>query len=324
MIRIALDAMGGDHAPSVVVEGAIGALKEYADLFKIVLCGPVQTIEDEFARLGFENNGQIEVVDAPQLVAMDESPSDVLKTKQNSGLVKCVALQKAGHVQASVSAGNSGAMMAACLMILGRAGRISRPAIASLMPTIHANQKCLMLDLGANVDEKPSTLFDFAICGSLFAENVMGIANPRIGLLNMGEEEKKGTEAVREAYQLLKASNLNFIGNVEGRGFLKGEADVIVTPGYTGNVVLKLMEGFYDLHKAHFGDLDTEASRRFDYEWDYDNYGGALLLGLNGTGIIAHGRAEAKAIKAALNAAYKAASSQVSEKIVAKLSESAE
>jgi glycerol-3-phosphate acyltransferase PlsX len=319
MLKIALDALGGDHAPSVIVEGAVWAAKEYADLFKIILCGPTAVVQAELDRLGFVNNGEIEIVDAPQIVAMDESPTDVLKTKQESGLVKCVALQKAGLAQASVSAGNSGAMMASCLMILGRAGRISRPAIASLLPTI--GHKCLMLDLGANVDEKPSTLLDFAICGNLYAKHVMGIESPRIGLLNMGEEEKKGTESVREAYQLLKASSMNFVGNVEGRGFLKGEADVVVTPGYTGNVVLKMMEGFFDLHKANFGDLDTPASRKFNDEWDYENYGGALLLGLNGTGIIAHGRAEAKAIKVALKTAYDFAKSKVSEKIAAHLSE---
>lgn len=316
MIKVALDAMGGDHAPSQVVEGAVLAAKESNGRYHIVLCGPEDEVKAELAKLGYEGDG-ISVFHAPEIVAMDESPTAVLKTKQNSGLVVSVGLQKKGMVHASVSAGNSGAMMAACLMILGRFGNIARPAIALNMP----NHKgpCVMLDMGANVDEKPAMLLDFAHCGSVYAEAIYGISNPRVGLLNMGEEEKKGTEVIQETYQLLKTSGLNFIGNVEGRDILAGMADVIVTGGYTGNVVLKLVEGFYELHMEMFGHIDTPAGREFEAQWDYRNHGGALLLGLNGTGIIAHGRSDSLAVKNAVITAYKLAEAKVSAKIAERL-----
>ena len=318
MIKVALDAMGGDFAPSQVMEGAVMAARESAGRYKIVACGPEDVVRSELARLGHDGDG-IEVVNAPELVAMDESPTSVLKTKQGSGLVTCVALQKKGLVQASVSAGNSGAMMAACLMVLGRFGNIARPAIAISMPS--PKGKLLMLDMGANVDEKPQMLVDFAHCGNVYAQSIFGLENPRIGLLNMGEEEKKGTEVVQEVHKLLKASSMNFIGNVEGRDIFQGVADVIVTPGYTGNIVLKLVEGFYELHTELFGHIDTPAGRQFDLQWDYRNQGGALLLGLNGTGLIAHGRSDALAIKSAVLAAYQLAEAKVSEKIGQRLSE---
>lgn len=316
MIKVALDAMGGDHAPSQVVEGAVLAAKESNGRYHIVLCGPEDVVKAELAKLGYDGDG-ISVFHAPEIVAMDESPTAVLKTKQGSGLVQSVGLQKKGLVHASVSAGNSGAMMAACLMILGRFGNIARPAIALNMP----NHKgpCVMLDMGANVDEKPAMLLDFAHCGSVYAEAIYGISNPRVGLLNMGEEEKKGTEVIQETYQLLKASGLNFIGNVEGRDILAGMADVIVTGGYTGNVVLKLVEGFYELHTEMFGFIDTPAGREFEAQWDYRNHGGGLLLGLNGTGIIAHGRSDSLAVKNAVITAYKLAEVKVSAKIAERL-----
>lgn len=315
-MKIALDAMGGDFAPSQIVEGAVMAARECDGKFKIVLCGPRQVVQDELDRLNYKGD-LIEVFDAPDVVAMDESPTVALKTKPNSGLVTCVALQKKGLVQGSVSAGNSGAMMAACLMILGRVANIARPAIACAVPS--AKRPVIMLDCGANVDEKASVLVDFALCGSVYAEAVMGYPNPTVGLLNMGEEEKKGPEVLQEAHQLLKVAPVNFIGNVEGRDLVAGHADVVVAPGYAGNVALKLMEGFYELHKAAFGSSDTEAGREFDKQWDYRNHGGGLLLGLNGTGIITHGRADALAIRHSLFTAWRFAQAQVAEKIGAKL-----
>jgi glycerol-3-phosphate acyltransferase PlsX len=210
-------------------------------------------------------------------------------------------------------------MMAACLMILGRVGTISRPAIACVMPSLL--KPTVVLDCGANVDEKPATLVHFGICGSVFAEAVLGRENPKVGLLNMGEEEKKGPESLQEAHQLLKQAPLNFVGNVEGRDLLKGDVDVIVTPGYTGNVVLKLMEGFHEYHLALFGQIDSDAGRQFESDWDYSNIGAALLLGLNGCGLITHGRADAKAIKNGVEAAYRQAAAGVAEKIADKLSQ---
>lgn len=316
MVKVALDAMGGDHAPSAIVEGAVHAAKEYTGQFGILLAGPEPLLQAELDKLGYQGD-MIEIVDAPEIVGMDESPASILKTKPNSGLVRCVTLQKEGRAQASVSAGNSGAMMATCLMTLGRIPGISRPAIAVLAPS--AKQKYILLDCGANVDEKPQTLFDFAICGKVFAEEVLQRKNPTVGLLNIGEEEKKGTEVLQETYQLLKSSDLNFVGNVEGRGLLKGEADVVVTSGAVGNVALKMMEGFYSLHKEFFGTIDSPEGQRFEEEWNYETYGGAMLLGLNGTGIISHGSSGPAAIKVALKTAADFAQAKVSENIAKSL-----
>lgn len=301
MIKIAVDGFGGDHAPSVVCEGSIHAVKSNPDLV-VVLTGKEDILKSQLDGLGYAGP-QIVIHHCPDLVAMDESPAEVLKLKQNSSLVQCVGLQKAGKVDASVSAGNSGAMMAACLMLLGRVGNISRPAIACSIP-LPENQKVVVLDCGANVDEKPQQLVHFAICGNAYAKSILGKSSPKIGLLNIGEEEKKGPESVQETYQLLKKSSLNFIGNVEGRDLLSGHADVVVTPGYTGNVVLKLMEGFYEMHQKLFGEINTPAGKWFTHDWNYSNTGGAMLLGLNGTGIITHGRADAKAIQGAIATAY--------------------
>ena len=318
MIKVALDAMGGDNAPDAVVEGAVLAAREAAGRYGIVLAGPEDTVRSLLNKYGWSGEG-IEVFHAPGIVNMDDSPTVVLKTKTDSGLVACVQLQKMGKVQASISAGNSGAMMAACLMILGRVGQIPRPAIACVMPSL--GKKTVVLDCGANVDEKPQTLVQFGVCGSVYAEAVLGRVNPKVGLLNMGEEEKKGPEALQETHQLLKQAPLNFTGNVEGRDLLKGEVDVVVTPGYTGNVVLKLMEGFHEYHLKIFGTVDSDAGRQFEHDWDYSNFGAALLLGLNGTGLITHGRADAKAIKNGLEAAYRQAEAGIVEKIAANLAQ---
>jgi phosphate acyltransferase len=317
MVKVALDAMGGDHAPSEIVKGAVLAVKELKGDLSVYLTGPEHLVRDELNRLGEENNPLIHVVHAPDLVEMDESPAVILKTKPESGLVKCVALQKAGVVQASVSAGNSGAMMAACLMLLGRIGKVSRPAIACVLPSMSG--RTVLLDCGANVDEKPATLLDFAICGSVFAEHALGYDNPTVGLVNIGEEEKKGNEQALEAYQLLKNSSLNFVGNIEGGDILKGTAQVMTCSGFVGNIILKLMEGFFHFHTDTFGLIPSEAGKRFQQEWDYENHGGALLLGLNGHGIISHGKANANAIRSALVTAHSFANANISERIAKKL-----
>ena len=258
MIRVALDALGGDFAPDVVVEGAVNAVNKNPNVH-VVLCGPEAVVKEKLAKLGYAGQG-ISVVDAPDPVAMDEHPVQVLKKKPHSGLVTCVALQKKGMVDASVSAGNSGAMMASCLMLLGKSSeKFSRP--------------------------------------------------------HMGEEEHKGPAVLQEAHQLLKSAPVNFIGNIEGETLIMGAADVVVTSGFTGNVVLKMLEGFFELHQKMFGTIDTEAGRRFAEMWDYRMTGGALLLGLNGTGIIAHGRSDALAIEKAVEVAAKYAEKGVSKNV---------
>jgi glycerol-3-phosphate acyltransferase PlsX len=316
-LKIALDAMGGDFAPEQIVKGAVIAANNPERDFEIMLCGPEAIVKEELKKNDYSGNA-ITIIDAPDIVAMDESPTQALKTKPKSGLVTCVALQKQGLAQASVSAGNSGAMMAACLMVLGRAANVARPAIACAVPT--AKRQTILLDCGANVDEKASVLLDFALCGSVYAEAVMGYEKPTVGLVNMGEEEKKGTEVLQEAHQLLKCAPLNFIGNIEGRDLINGHVDVAVAPGYTGNVILKMMEGFYELANNVFGDVNTEKSKEFNKLWDYRNHGGGLLLGLNGVGIITHGRADSIAINHSLFTACKFAKADVPAKIAEKLS----
>lgn len=317
MLKIAVDAMGGDNAPGEIVKGAVIAANNNDGKIHVVLCGPESAILAELEKNNWNGNN-ISVVDAPEIVAMDDSPSSVLSAKPNSGLVTCVALQKKGLVDASVSAGNSGAMMASCLMILGRLGNVSRPAIATMLPSI--DRQIVLIDSGANLDEKPQILVDFGICGSVFAEEFMKISNPKVGLLSVGEEAKKGPELIQETHKLLKEAPLNFIGNIEGYDIVSGTADVIVTPGYVGNVVLKLCESFYEMHKKLFGDIDSPATERFDSLWDYRNHGGALLLGVNGTGIITHGRADSIAISRSIEVAAGFVKAKVSEKIAEKLS----
>jgi phosphate acyltransferase len=315
MIKVALDAMGGDNAPVATIEGAVQAVQDVKDL-EVVLTGPKAILEAELAKLGTFD--RISIVDAPQEVEMDESPASILKTKPESGLVKCVALQKSGEVSASVSAGNSGAMMAACLMILGRTGGISRPAIVSMAPSMKGFS--IMLDCGANVDEKPQQLVDFAICGEVFAHEVLKIESPKIGLLNIGEESKKGPETVQETHKLLQESDLNFIGNIEGHDVVRGTADVIVTSGFTGNIVLKLMEGFGEAARKVFATAEeTPLISEFHKNWNYETYGGALLLGLKGSGFIAHGRSTTAAITSAIKTAHLSVANEVAEKIAQKM-----
>ena len=305
MIKVALDAMGGDYAPSVCIEGAVSAVKKNPNIH-VVLCGPEAEVKASLEKLGYTGN-QISVVDAPDPVAMDEHPVMVVKKKQKKGLV-----------DASVSAGNSGAMMASCLMILGKTcDEFSRPPIGVALPT--KDRRIVLVDGGANVDERASTLVDFAIAGSAFAEAYLGIENPKVGLLNMGEEEHKGPAVLQETYQLLKSAPVNFMGNIEGRDLIAGKADVVATSGYTGNVVLKLLEGFFEMHQEMFGTIDTPAGKRFSEMWDYRATGGALLLGLNGIGIIAHGRSDALAIEKAVEVAAKYAEADVANKVNARL-----
>jgi glycerol-3-phosphate acyltransferase PlsX len=316
MVRIALDGLGGDNAPAAIVEGTVRAVQENPGMFTVILTGPQDLLKRELEKQQYSGD-RIEIVHAPEQIGMGESPTDALKSKPNSSLVTCVGLQKKGLVHASMSAGNSGAMMASCLMLLGRIQGVNRPAIACDVPS--ANKKIVLLDCGANVDEKPQTLVHFGVCGSVYAEHVLGYATPKVGLLNMGEEEKKGTEVLQETYQLLKKAPLNFVGNIEGRDIVNGTVDVIVTPGYTGNVVLKLMEGFFELHQNTFGTIDSDAGKKFSEDWNYSNEGGALLLGLNGTGLITHGRADALAIKNGLVRACKLVKNKVAERIAEKV-----
>lgn len=319
MIRIAIDAMGGDFAPEEVIKGTVEATLELP--VHLVLVGDEPEIKKQLVR--YKRTGSISVVHAAEVIGMDEAPALAVKQKKDSSVSVAVRLVKAGRVDAVISAGNTGAFMAASLFGLGRIKGVERPAIATIFPTM--GKDVLLLDMGANVDCKPKHLKQFAEMGSLYAEHIMHVANPRVGLLNIGEEPSKGNELTREVYPLLKHSKLNFIGNVESKEILSGNVDVIVCDGFVGNLILKFGES---LSKTIFTLLKKEltknplsklgafilypAFRRLKKSIEYDEYGAAPLLGINGVCFKAHGRAKAKAIKNAIKTTAEA----VKEKIV--------
>ncbi len=312
-MRIVLDAMGGDFAPQVPVMGAVQAVKELG--VNIVLVGKRDLIEEELKKYSYPAH-LIEVVDAPQVVAMDEQPAKALK-KRGSSIHVGLNLVKEGKADAFVSAGNTGAVMAVSLFTVGRVKGVERPAITAILPNLTGYT--FLLDVGANVDCKPSHLLQFAVMGSVYARYVLGEENPRVGLLNVGEEEGKGNELTKEAYKLLKAvgeRGLNFVGNAEGRDIYSGKFDVVVCDGFVGNVCLKLSESLAKILakilkeeiEKHFisrvGAITLKpAIKSFKKRIDYAEIGGAPLLGLNAPVIISHGSSNAKAIKNAIRTA---------------------
>ena len=241
-MRIALDAMGSDRAPAIEVEGALGALRTLGGTFQLVLVGSRERIEAELARHEDVPWERIEIVHAPDRIEMGESPAQAIRRKPDSSIVRGLSLQKQGEVDAFISAGSTGAVMAGSLVLLRALPGVDRPAIGTLLPT--RSRPTLLLDAGANVDTKPSHLLQFAHLGSIYARDLMGVAEPRVGLLNIGEEPEKGDERAHESFRLLTESPaLNFVGNVEGRGIIEDACDVLVCDGFTGNVILKLAEG---------------------------------------------------------------------------------
>ncbi len=317
-MKIALDAMGGDRAPSEPVRGAVLAAKEFG--VEIALVGPPDIVEAELRKHGPTPPG-ITVVPASEAIGMEEDRIAVaVRQRRDASINVATALVRDGHAQAVVSAGNTGAVMTSALLVLGRIPGIERPAIATLLP--YNAGKVLLLDIGANADCKPSYLVQFAQMGAAYMEKVVGVPNPRVGLLNVGEEEVKGTELVQEAYQRLRETDLNFIGNVEGVSTHKGVAEVVVTDGFTGNVALKVGEGMADYILEQVRGvikssvlympaalLIKPALRRALRRLQYEEYGGANLLGVNGIVVIAHGRADAAAMMNAIRVARAAAQS---------------
>jgi phosphate acyltransferase len=309
-MRIALDAMGSDRAPTIEVEGAIAALRTLGGTFKLVLVGDRDRIEAELARHPEAPLDRIEVVHAPQRIEMGESPAQAIRRKPDSSIVVGLSLQKQGEVDAFISAGSTGAVMAGSLVILRPLPGVDRPAIGTVIPTRTGHT--LLIDAGANVDTRPTHLLQFAHLGSIYARDLMGLENPRVGLLNIGEEPEKGDERALEAHRLLSASaSLNFVGNIEGRDIIEEKCDVLVCDGFAGNVLLK----FYESVAAFIlGLVRTEAEstgssldlRRISQFLDYTEYGGAPLLGVNGVSIICHGGSPPRAIVAAIRVAVQA------------------
>jgi glycerol-3-phosphate acyltransferase PlsX len=328
---IAIDAMGGDHAPGEIVSGAVEASRQGKGQFRVILVGQEDVVRASLEQ--FDARDEIEIRHAPSTVTMADSVS-ALRRKMDSSLAVAIKMQKTGEADAVVSAGNTGAAMALSLLILGRIPGVSRPAIACPLPS--KKGVCTLLDVGANSSCEPENLYQFAVMGSLYHSFAHGIKNPSVGLLSIGEESSKGDELVQKTHVLLAASSLNFFGNVEGSDILPGAADVVVCDGFTGNVVLKFAESAVQFISGVLKDAikSTPISmlgglliqRQFNRQktrLNYEEYGGAPLLGIDGVTIICHGRSSGRAILNATRVAAAAVRQQLTEHIKAQLLEKA-
>ncbi|OGG03492.1 MAG: hypothetical protein A3F83_09005 [Candidatus Glassbacteria bacterium RIFCSPLOWO2_12_FULL_58_11] len=323
-MRIALDAMGGDNIPGVPIRGAVEAIEQLEPDFELILVGDKALIKRNLDNYRELDLSRIEIVHAPEVVEMGESPSVALRKKKRSSIAVGIELTARKEAQAFISAGNTGAVMAASLLGLGRISGISRPGICSVFPT--TKKSCVVVDVGANVDSKPAHLLHFALMGAIYSEKVLGTPRPRVGLLNVGEEPGKGDELSVATHKLLSASSLNFIGNVEGGDIFEGLADVVVCDGFVGNVVLKLSEKILNLLISH---LKTEIKANplaalgflllkqtfedMKKTFDYTEYGGAPLLGIEGTTIICHGGSPPRAFRNAIKSARLAVLNNINE-----------
>ncbi|MGE0200873.1 MAG: phosphate acyltransferase PlsX [Candidatus Melainabacteria bacterium] len=333
-IRIAVDAMGGDHAPREVVRGAVQAAREYR--CGILLVGKPGAIEDELAKCRAEQDLSgldIEVVAASEVIDMGESPGTAIRKKRDASIIITAQCVKKGKAQGMVAAGSTGAAMAAALLHIGRIDGVDRPAIAVVMPSV--GNRCLLIDAGANVDCIPEMLVQFARMGAVYMENVYKIPNPKVGLLNIGEESGKGNAFVNSAYKLLESDpTVNFSGNIEGRDIFFGTAAVAVCDGFTGNVALKSAEGVMRMFKAIMKKemrktilskaaylLAKPAFEAAGKEVDPEEFGGALLLGINGLCVISHGSSKARGIKNAIRVAKEAVENDVLGKTAQRIRE---
>lgn len=330
-IKIAVDTMGGDFAPLNDVSGAIIAAEEKSDTIDIILVGKEKLIQDELIKHKVSLSN-ISIVNAEEIVSMKDSPTESLKSKPDSSISVGLDLVKQKKADGFISAGNTGAVMTASILKLGRIKGVGRPTIGSLFPTDKG--KTMVFDVGASVDCKAAHLLEFAVMGSIFMKNIHKIDNPSIGLLSVGEEKSKGDSLTIEAYELLEKSNLNFVGNVEGRDVLRGKTDIIVCDGFVGNVILKFAESVLDVMKSKF---KTYAEKGFFHkiwvgmmygtlknvvlkDFDYQEYGGVPLLGVDGVSIIGHGKSSPIAIKNMIYKAEDMVRSEVNEKIRKELS----
>jgi glycerol-3-phosphate acyltransferase PlsX len=324
MIRIAIDAMGGDHAPGHIVDGALAAARHF-DL-GVTLVGPTAVLEGELARHIGADRDRVRIVEADAVISMSESPSTALRRKPTASIKVAAETVASGDAAALFSAGHTGASVMAAYGAFGMLPGVDRPALAAAIPT--RQRPAILLDVGASVECRPQHLLQFAVMGSVYARIAFGIESPRVGLLSTGEEETKGNELTREAHRLLKASPLPFIGNIEAREVYSGAADVIVCDGFTGNVALKISEGLVEVAEdllreelastitARVGSLLTlRALRHFRRRVDYSEYGGAPLLGVAGITIVGHGRSTPKAVRNAVAMAYRFAASNFIERV---------
>lgn len=307
-MKIALDAMGGDYAPNEAVKGAILALEERN--LEIILLGDIEKIKEELIKNKFKED-KLSVINCKDYIETGEFPLDAIRSKRDSSIVVGTKLIKNNQADGFVSAGNSGAVMAAAILELGCITKIRRPTIAAILPS--AKGKVLVLDVGANVDCKPEHLTQFALIGTKYAKYILGIENPKIGLLNIGEEENKGNKFAQNAYKNLKNADINFVGNIEGKDIFKGKVDVVVCDGFTGNILLKSSEGLAKFLLTTINNMlisqlpQNQEMDKLKEEFiklvkmtDYTEHGGSPLLGVNGLCFICHGRSKAKTFKNAI------------------------
>lgn len=307
-MKIAIDILGGDFAPDAPIGGAILARKELNSSVTLVLLGDKEEISNKLKEKG-EDPAKYEIVHAPDVIGMGEHPTKALVQKPNSTIAVGFGMLKQGLVDAFASAGNTGAMLVASMYTVKSIPGVIRPCLTTILPK-ESGGKGLILDVGANSDCKPDVLYQFGVLGSLYAKNVYGIENPRVGLLNIGEEQEKGNLVSQAAHNLMKDSkDFNFIGNVEGRDLFGDKADVVVCDGFTGNVVLKEAEAFYSIIRRR-GWRDEYIDR-----FNYENYGGTPILGINSSAVIGHGISNEKAIKNMIVLAKDVAEAKLSEKI---------
>ena len=324
-MRLALDAMGGDHGPPVAVAGALQALSNSREELEIVLVGDPEAINAELKKKGGSTEG-IVIQSAAQVAQMTDAPAKVLRKMPDSSIRVCFDLHQRGEVDAVISAGNSGATMAVGMVVMGRLNDVERPGLASVFPGLSG--PTVVIDVGANVDCTAQMLLQFGYMGSVYAESVLGLDSPRVGLLSIGEEGGKGNLVVKRAYEYLSESELNFAGNVEGRNLFSGEVAVVVCDGFVGNVCLKLAEGLVEAYSALVKSEVRKSLRgkagaallkpsfvRLAERMDYATYGGAPLLGINGVAYICHGSSSVKAIASAVDMAM----SSVREKVTQRL-----
>lgn len=306
--------MGGDHAPDAIIEGALQSLDQLSPDDEVILVGQQEVIETKLSALGGQCD-RVHIVDAPEVITMDDSPVDSLRKKPKSSIAVLAKLAKRDQAEAVISAGNTGACVAAFQMRMRNLPGVNRPGIAVVIPAFGG--PVVVCDVGANIACKPIHLYQYAVMAGVYSRNLLGVQNPKVGILSIGQEEAKGNEIVKKARDLIKADrDLNFIGNVEGRDILKGVADVVVCEGFVGNVMLKLTEGLVDgLFRVIKQELMQEQLQlammfkpvimRIYQKYDYNEYGGAPLLGVDGTALICHGASQAKTIKNAILAAKK-------------------
>lgn len=329
-VAVAIDAMGGDHAPAVVVKGVMEFLSKNPDA-SVYLVGKKREIRRELRRLplaGMEN--RMSVVNARDQISMREQLLSYWRKRERTSIQQALDLVRKGKAKAMVSAGNTGAVMALAKTNLGMLEGIGRPALATLIPTVKG--KTMLMDVGANVDSRPRHLVEFALMGKVFMETVHGVSNPRIALMSIGEEEGKGNDLIKRTYAILKSMDINFVGNIEGREAYLGESDLIVTDGFTGNITLKVAEGVVDVMMALIQSemrsslqsrlgvfLLKRSLRRLRRRLDYAEIGGALLLGVKGIVVIGHGRSNSRAVGSAIDLSVRMVRERVEERIAAEI-----